>query len=301
MQVLVAGGTGFIGAALCRRLAARGHRVVILTRRPDPPPQSNGLPVVSWGASRWQQLLEECDGLVNLAGESITGKRWSTRQKLLIRESRVETTRRLVSAVAVLPKKPGVLVNASAVGFYGPREDEELDEADAPGHGFLAELCQAWEHEACRAEPLGVRVVRLRIGIVLGLGGGALSKMVPPFRAFLGGPLGSGRQWMSWIHLDDVAGLIEWALTHAEVSGAVNATAPHPVTMHELSQTLGRVLHRPSVAPIPGVVLRLALGEMADMLLTGQRVLPKRAVAQGYAFRYPLLQQALEDCLGFVR
>jgi uncharacterized protein (TIGR01777 family) len=237
------------------------------------------------------------DGVVNLAGEPIAAKRWSARQKRRIRDSRVTTTRRLVNAIAAWPRKPSVFISASAVGYYGARGDEELAEADPPGSGFLAEVCQAWEAQALRAEAFGVRVIRLRIGLVLGLSGGALAKMTPPYRVFLGGPLGSGRQWVSWIHRDDLIGLVDWALTHPTVSGAVNATAPHPVTMRALCREVGRLLRRPCWLPVPELILRLLLGEMAQMLLTGQRVVPRAAVQAGYAFRHPDVAGALAACL----
>jgi len=305
MKLLVVGGTGFIGAPLCQALADDGHDLWVVTRRPESPlPASlrqaagNRLRYVSWKTGAWQRALEECGGIVNLAGESVAAKRWTPRQKLLIRESRVETTRRVVSALAVAPEKPAVLVNASAIGFYGAHGDEWLDEQAPAGDGFLAEACRAWEAEAQRAESFGVRVVRLRIGVVLDAGGGALAKMIPPFRFFAGGPLGSGRQWVSWIHREDVVRLIKWSLTQPGVRGPVNATAPHPVTMREFCKTLGRALHRPSWAPVPAIALRLLLGEMAEMLVTGQRVVPQVAVQQGYTFRYAELRKALEASLG---
>ena len=188
-------------------------------------------------------------------------------------------------------------MNASAIGFYGAHGDEELTEEHPSGEGFLAETCQAWEAEAQRAGVLGVRVVRLRIGLVLGAGGGALAKMAPPFRAFFGGPLGSGGQWMSWIHREDLIALIEWTLTHPELSGAVNATAPNPVRMRELCTELGRALQRPSWVIVPAFALRLLLGEMAELLLTGQRVIPSVASHAGFTFRFPDLLPALKACL----
>lgn len=297
MHVLVAGGTGFIGTALCQSLVGRGDHVLVLTRDAGRRAPLDGVTLLPWDTSAWQRTLEECDAVVNLAGEPIVGKRWSPRQKLLIRESRLESTRRLVSAMAVLAKRPAVLVNASAVGWYGARGDEPLSEADDPGRGFLAELCRAWEAEAQRAAALGVRVVCLRIGLVLAAGGGVLAKMVPPFRSWLGGPLGSGRQWMSWVHREDLIGLVQWAVAHREVSGAVNATAPNAVTMREFCATLGRIMRRPSWAPVPTAALRVLLGEMADMLVTGQRVVPRQALQQGYAFQYSHLEPALRACL----
>ncbi len=297
MKLLIAGGTGFIGTPVCRTLAQHGHELLVLTRRATPRPQQGRTTFLSWETPDWQRPVAGIQGIINLAGESLAAKRWSPRQKLLIRESRVQTTRRLINAIAGELEKPGVLINASAVGYYGAHGNEELDETAPPGSDFLAEVCQAWEAEAQRAEALGVRVVRLRIGVVLGSGGGALAKMVPPFRLWIGGPLGSGRQWVSWVHRDDVVGLIEWALTRREVSGAVNATAPAPVTMQQLCAALGRVLKRPSWAPVPAVALRLLVGDMADVLLTGQRVVPRVALRVGYVFRFPDLMGALDACL----
>lgn len=297
MRLLVTGGTGFIGAPLCRTLIQQGHEVTALTRQPDRHLDRPGLRFLSWHTDEWRRAVEEVHGVINLAGEPLVAKRWSARQKWLLSESRIETTRRLVEAMAAAARRPSVFVSASAVGYYGPHGDDALDERAGPGQGFLAELCQAWESQAQRAEPLGVRVVRLRIGVVLGAGGGALAKMVPPFRLGVGGPLGSGRQWVSWIHREDVTRLVVWILSHAEASGVVNATAPEPVTMRTLCRELGRLLHRPSWAPLPGVILKVLLGEMADVLLTGQRVLPRAALHAGYTFRYPQLPQALQTCI----
>jgi hypothetical protein len=211
--------------------------------------------------------------------------------------SRIESTRSLIEAIAKAKQKPGFLLNASAVGYYGPRGDELITEESPPGTDFLSRVCVEWEEEAKKAEPLGVRVIRLRTGIVLGPNGGALAKMVPPFKLFVGGPLGSGMQWMSWIHRDDEVGLILHLIENSRASGAVNATAPNPVRMKEFCQTLGKVLHRPCWAPVPAFALRLMLGEMADMLLTGQRVLPTAAQKLGYQFRYPHLNEALQACM----
>ena len=297
MKLLITGGTGFIGVPLCQRLVQRGHDLFVLTRQPPRRSTQDRVQFLSWDTDAWLQTLRSIEGVINLAGASLAAKRWTSTQKQIIRDSRIHTTRRLVDAIAAAAKKPSILMNASAIGYYGARDNEELGEAESAGSGFLAELCQAWEAEAQRAERLGVRVVRLRIGLVLGPGGGALAKMVPPFRFFVGGPLGSGRQWVSWIHQADVLGLIEWVLTHQEVSGAVNATAPTPVNMRELCQELGHVMHRPSWAPVPANVLRLLLGEMADLLLTGQRVLPHVALRGGYTFAFPTLRPALAMCL----
>lgn len=298
MKLLITGGTGFIGVPLCAALLKRGHDLLVLTRSPQTQPARSGIRFLSLDTDEWPRAIRWMDGVINLAGESLAGARWSVEQKRRIRESRVQTTRRVVEAIAAAPTKPSVLINASAIGYYGPRADEELTETASPGRGFLAETCLGWEREAQRAEQIpGVRVVRLRIGLVLGPGGGALTKMVPPFRWWIGGPLGSGRQWVSWIHLDDVIGLVEHLLTQPGLAGAVNATAPHPVTMATLCRELGRALHRPSWAPVPEVVLRLLLGEMADLLLTGQRVLPHAALQTGFRFRFAKLPEALAACL----
>lgn len=297
MKLFVTGGTGFIGAALCPALVSRGHELVIVTRSPASQPPLPKVTFLSWESDEWPRIMAEADGVVNMAGEPIAAKRWTARQKDRIRTSRIETTRRLVDTLARLPRRPSTLISASAIGFYGPRGDEELTEADPSGGGFLADTCRAWEAEAQRAERLGVRVVRLRIGLVLGPDGGALAKMVPPFRWFLGGPLGDGRQWISWIHRDDVVGLITWALEHRAIAGAVNATALQPVRMAVFCRMLGLALRRPSWAPAPAPVLRLLLGEMAELLLTGQRALPRAAQEAGYAFRFPEFERALRACL----
>jgi uncharacterized protein (TIGR01777 family) len=301
MKLLITGGTGFIGGALCRSLLQQGHELLILTRSPQRRTPAAGMRFVSWDSDVWRSALGEAEGVVNLAGEPLAGKRWSPPQKRAIRESRIGTTRRLVDAMASLSQSPAVLVNASAIGYYGPRGDEPLAETDPPGDGFLADLAQAWEGEARRAERLGVRVVLLRIGVVLAPGGGALAKMLPPFQCFLGGPLGSGSQWFSWVHRDDLIGLIAWALSRSDIAGAINATAPQPVTMQAFCRELGRTLQRPSWAPVPAPVLRLLLGEMADMLLTGQRVMPRVALRSGYAFRFPTLAAALTSSCNPVR
>lgn len=287
MRVLVAGGTGFIGAPLCRALRAAGHEPTVVSRDPAHAEEA----AVGWDALG--AAVAAADAVVNLAGESIAGGRWTEERKRALRESRIGTTRALVDAMAASPRRPPVLVNASAVGYYGARGDEALDESAAPGPGFLADVCQAWEREAQRAEASGTRVVRLRLGIVLAADGGALARMLPAFRAFVGGPVGHGRQWMSWIHRDDATGLVLDALENAGYTGAVNATAPQAVRNRDFARALGRTLARPAWLPAPAAALRLVLGEMADMLLTGQRVLPQAAERLGYHWRYRELEPAL--------
>jgi len=298
MKLVVTGGTGFIGRALCQALEDAGHALVILTRTATSAGGARRR-FVTWqppASGPWQRELDGAEGVVNLAGESII-TRWTPAKKQRMADSRLNTTRALITAINRAARRPAVLISASAIGYYGPHGDESLDEHAPPGSDFLAQLCQQWEDAARDAEPLGVRVVRLRIGLVLARDGGALARMLPPFQWGLGGPLGSGRQWMSWIHRDDVIGLIRLALEDARVSGALNATAPTPVTMRELTSTLGRVLRRPAILPVPAAALTLLLGEMAHLLLTGQRVVPAKAQQMGYPFRYPTLEAALSACL----
>ena len=292
MRVLVSGGTGLVGRPACDALRAAGHAVTIVSREPGRVPAR----AIGWDGLR--AAMPETDAIVNLAGESIASGRWTAARKAAMRSSRVEATRALVDAVAAASARPKVLVNASAIGYYGAHRDEPLDETAAPGADFLARVCVEWEAEARRAEALGLRVVLLRLGVVLAPDGGALSAMLLPFRAGLGGAIGGGRQWMSWVHRDDVVGLLREAVGNAEYAGPVNATSPNPVTNRDFTRALGRALHRPTVLPVPGIGLRLLLGEMATMLLTGQRVLPKAAERLGYAWQQPELPAALERCVG---
>ena len=292
MRVLVTGGTGLVGRPACDALRAAGHAVTIVSREPGRVPAR----AIGWDGLR--TAIPETDAIVNLAGESIAGGRWTAARKAAIRSSRIEATRALVDAAAAASPRPKILVNASAVGYYGPHGDEPLDETAAAGPDFLARVCVEWEAEARRAEALGVRVVVVRLGVVLAPDGGALSAMLLPFRAGLGGPIGGGRQWISWVHRDDVVGLLREAVGNTEYAGPVNATSPNPVTNRDFARALGRALHRPTVLPVPGIGLRLLMGEMATMLLTGQRVLPKVAERLGYAWQQPELPEALERCVG---
>ncbi len=299
MKVLVTGGSGFIGRALCETLAARGDRIVALLRRPAAaghlPP---GVERIQWDASSAPppRAFDGVDTVVHLAGESVA-QRWTAERKRRLRASRVDGTRNLVTALAALERRPRVLVSASAIGIYGDRGEETVSEESAPGHDFLADVCVAWEEEARQAEALGLRVTLLRIGVVLGEGGGALARMLVPFKLGLGGPIGSGRQWMSWVHRDDVVGCVLHALDQPAATGALNVTAPEPVRNLEFTRTLGAVLRRPTLFPVPGFALRLGFGEMAGVLLGGQRVLPARTTASGYSFRFPALAPALRDIL----
>ncbi|MDP9172212.1 MAG: TIGR01777 family oxidoreductase [Acidobacteriota bacterium] len=297
MKCIVSGGTGFIGRHVVERLLKDGHYVGIWSRKP-------GLVTRSAIASfSWEPLAGEppdesvntMDAVIHLAGEPVA-QRWNGAVKARIRDSRVIGTRRLVDVMARVPHKPKVLVCASAVGFYGDRGDEILTEASPPGTGFLADICQGWEAEADRAAEFGIRVVKLRIGFVLGRDGGAMATMFPAFRACVGGRLGSGRQWMPWIHIDDVT---EMAVRAAEsdVSGVWNATAPNPVTNAEFTREMARTLHRPAILPVPPFALRLAFGELGSHMLDSARVLPQAALVAGFPFRYPQLGGALQNLL----
>jgi len=297
MRLVVTGATGFIGTVLCARLLQQGHTLTLFTRGS---PREVGTAAKRWvqwtpGAlGEWGAALEGVDGVIHLAGEPIAARKWNDMQRRRIEKSRVDGTNSLVQAIAKAEPKPTFLISASAVGYYGPRGDELITEDSPPGDDFLSAVCRAWEEETKKAERLGLRVVRLRTGVVLGSGGGALTKMAQPFKFFVGGPLGSGRQWMSWIQLEDHVRLILELIDNAQANGPVNATAPNPVRNKEFCQTLGKVLRRPCWAPVPGFALRLALGEMAEMLLTGQRVMPAAAQKLGFQFRHPNLEEALQ-------
>ncbi|MBV9355060.1 MAG: TIGR01777 family oxidoreductase [Chloroflexi bacterium] len=304
MRVVVAGGGGFIGEQLCVELAQAGHQVDILSRHPErlAGRLPNGVRARAWRPPRldpgWEIAVAEADAVVNLAGASLADGRWTAQRKVLLRDSRVDSTRALVMALGNGGGPQRVLVNASAVGYYGDRGEEELTEVSAPGEGFLARICVDWEAAAREAEQLGVRVVLARLGVVLGEGG-ALPRLILPYRLFVGGRLGSGRQWMSLVHRSDVVGVIRHALEDDAVSGPLNAVMPLPIRNADLARLIGAVLHRPSALPAPAAALRLALGrEMADeMLLASQRVLPAETLAGGYHFRYPKAEGALRDAL----
>ena len=297
MRVVVTGGTGFVGSKLCESLVAKGHEVVLFTRdasrsRDQLHPK---IRVVSWApGATWESWVDGAGAIVNLAGANIA-RRWTEAAKRQIVASRVDAAARLCAAIEKAAVKPSVLVNAAAVGYYGPHGDETLDEESPPGAGFLAATCAAWEEAARKAEALGARVALIRTGIVLGPDGGALPKMLPPFRAFAGGPIGSGRQWMSWIHIDDLVALYVFAIQNPEARGPVNGTAPNPVTMKAFAKALGRALHRPSLVPVPAAAVRLLLGEMATVVLDGQRVVPKKAESLGVKFRFTEVEAALRD------
>ena len=294
MKVVVTGGTGFLGRRLLAALLGKGHEVAVVTRDPGTAVVPQGARAVSW--SDLATAVDGAGGVVNLAGETIA-QRWTAPAKARIVGSRASAAERVGAALRAARRQPGVLVNASAVGFYGNRGNEELTETSGPGTGFLAETTVAWEEAARRAAPAGVRLVLPRIGVVLGEDGGALSKMLLPFRLGLGGPLGSGTQWMPWIHRDDLVGLLVAALEDPRFEGPVNATAPGPVTMREFASTLGRVLHRPAFAPAPAFAIRAAMGEMAALVLDGQKALPTKASSLGFRFLFESLEPALREIL----
>lgn len=297
MKIVIAGGSGFIGEPLCRQLLANGHEVVVLSRNPKSVAAGRGLVWDARSQGAWTTELANADAIVNLAGENIGEGRWTDERKRRMVDSRLNATNALVEALRRASPRARAFVSASAVGYYGPRGDEEIDESIGPGADFLSDVCRQWEGAARAAESLA-RLVIVRIGIVLDPEGGALKKMLLPFRLFAGGKFGSGKQWMSWITRDDLLRLFVWAIENDRARGVYNATAPNPVRNEEFTKTLGRVLHRPAIAPAPAFALRLALGEMADaLLLTGQRVMPRRAGEGGFTFEHERLEPALRQLL----
>jgi uncharacterized protein len=305
-RVILTGATGLIGTKLFHALRERGYQVVVFTRSPEAARAKlpGAADYVAWAPEErgpWFAAVDGAHAVIHLAGAPISqgliGVRWTEGYKQEILASRVLGTRGIVSAIAAAQQRPAVLVSASAVGYYGPRDATPVDESGAPGRDFMAEVCVAWEREAVAAEPLGVRVARVRTGIVLDPDAGALSQLLLPFRLRTGGPIMPGTQYYSWIHPLDEVGLLLLALEDARASGPLNATAPNPTTNRDFTSTLGEVLGSPSWLPVPEFSLRLALGEMADMVINGQRVLPRRAQELGYTFRFPELAPALRDLL----
>lgn len=307
MKVLILGGTGLIGRRLAAALVGRGDQVIVVSRRPAEARQVLGPNVeISAGdpmhKGDWLTKLTECQGVVNLAGANIFDRRWNEEFKAVMRDSRVKTTQTLVDGLRAANPRPAVMVQGSAIGYYGFTGDEELHEDSPAGHGdFLSKLAVEWEAAARPASELGVRTVWLRTGVVLDRSGGALPQMLKPYKMsltlFAGGAIGSGRQWVSWIHHADEVGLILFALDRADVQGPLNATAPHPVTNRELARAIGRAVHRLAFPPTPAFALRLGLGEVADLVTKGQRVVPRKALTLGYSFKFPTIDAALADIL----
>ncbi len=301
MRVIVTGGSGLIGRALAGSLAASGTEVVILSRDPN---RALGLPsgvrAERWDgrtAAGWGPLAEGAEAIVNLAGENLSARPWTPEQKRRILESRLNAGQAVVEAVEAASQKPRVVVQASAVGYYGFHGDEEIAEADPPGDDFLARVCVDWEASTARVEALGVRRAIIRSALVLSAKGGALPRMMMPFRMFVGGPLGSGQQWYSWIHIADEVAAIRFLMDNGAARGPFNLSSPHPVTNAQFARVLGRVLGRPALIPTPAFALKLVFGEMGSVLLKGQRVVPRRLLEMGFSFRFPELEPALRDLL----
>jgi uncharacterized protein (TIGR01777 family) len=309
MRIVIAGGTGFLGSPLAEAYAEEGHDVRVLTRslapgeaRHDSGTGVPGITRVGWKpdgqSGPWAHVLEGADAVINLAGESIGDGRWSPTRKAAIRDSRILATRSLASAIRGAVSPPRVFISGSAVGYYGDAGDDAKTEASAPGDDFLSHVCEDWEQEARKAERPDMRFVIIRTGVVIERSGGALKKMLTPFRLFVGGPIGSGRQYMSWIHRHDWIEMVRWIVATRDASGAINVTAPHPVRNREFARALGRALRRPAFMPTPATALRVAIGEFANYLVTGQRVIPARAQALGYHFRYPEIDIAMRGIFG---
>lgn len=302
-KVIVTGATGFIGKALCFRLEREGYQVVALSRNPERGQRLFGpkFSVAKWDGANsieWLEYAEGAHAIVNLAGENIGSGRWTRRRKQAILQSRLDAGKAVVEAVESASVKPRVVVQASAVGFYGSRGNDSIDESSSSGEGFLAEVAKEWEQSTQEVESFGVRRVIIRSGVVLGVEGGALLQLLKPFRLFAGGPLGSGQQWFSWIHIEDEVNAILFLLKKEDLTGVFNLSAPHPLPQKDLARLLGKILRRPSWFPTPGFMLRAILGKMAEeMLLVSQRVTPKRLLEAGYRFLYPEAEQALKDIL----
>lgn len=303
MKVAITGATGFVGNRLVKRLQADGHKILVLTRDRDRAlkvfpnssfPEVECLPYTPLQSGDWQNAISGCDGVVNLAGEPIS-ERWTAERKRGILESRQLGTAKIVEAIARAEVKPTVLVSGSAIGYYGTSETEKFDESSNPDpQNFLSQVCQAWEAAAQPVNQSGTRLVILRIGIVLGMGG-AIARMITPFRLYAGGPIGSGKQWFSWIHIDDLVGLITKSLTDNQMQGTYNATAPNPVRMNDLCNALGKAMDRPSWLPVPDFAIQALLGDGAQVVLEGQQVLPKRTQTTAFTYQYPEVEPALKS------
>ncbi len=295
------GGTGFVGSQLTSRLIQDGNEVTILTRYPKGTEKGTaGISYLQGDPTQkgpWQEAIKNHDAIINLAGASIFSK-WTKKHKKAIRESRVNTTRNIVEGIPSRPERPVTLFSTSAVGYYGFCGDEELTEASLPGNDFLARIAREWEEEALKAREKSARVVITRFGIVMGEKGGALSQMIPLFRKYIGGPIGSGKQWFSWIHIKDLAEAFAFLLKHPEISGPVNVCSPNPVRNKDLAKTLGKTLHKPSFMPAPGFVIKLVLGEFGSVILEGQRVIPKKLLENGFVFQYADIDKALQGIVG---
>ncbi|MCL7422833.1 MAG: TIGR01777 family oxidoreductase [Methylobacter sp.] len=297
MNVLITGGTGFIGRALAQHLTRQGHAVTVLSRNPDKVAAICGPGVAALGDLKQLKAEDAYQVIINLAGEPIFDARWTEARKKRIRDSRINLTGQLIDGIERMAVKPDVLISGSAIGYYGDQGDTVLTEQSAPNPDFSHRLCADWEQAAQKAEQFGVRVCLIRTGLVIAAGGGLLKRLLLPFRLGLGGRLGSGRQWMSWIHREDWIAIAQAMITDTSMQGAYNATAPHPVSNLEFTQTLARCLNRPALLPVPAGLLKILLGEMSELVLGSQRVMPERLLAQGFEFQYPDLASALRQAL----
>jgi len=301
MRIIITGGTGLIGGALAANLANDGHEVILLSRAPERATWlPSGVRVERWDgptATGWGPLADGTDAIVNLAGEGIASGRWTEERKRRIRESRVNAGQAVVEAVKAATRKPGVVIQSSAVGYYGVHGDEEITESTPAGNDYLAGVAVVWENSTAPVEAMGVRRAVIRTGVVLSKKGGALPQMLLPFKLFVGGPLGNGKQWLPWIHIADQVGAIRFLIENKLAHGAFNLCAPNPLTNTEFGRVVGRVMGRPAIMPTPAFALRLIFGEMATVLLDGQRQIPKRLIELGFAFRFPSAQAALRDIL----
>ncbi|GFE67672.1 TIGR01777 family oxidoreductase [Chroococcus sp. FPU101] len=299
MKIAITGGTGFVGTRLIEKLKNEGHSIVLFTRNAEKARRSfSNIEIIPYKITEsgdWQKAISGCDAVINLAGEPIA-ERWTPEYKKAILESRQLGTQKVVEAIAQANPKPLVLISASAIGYYGASETKTFEESSVSGNDFLSEVCQKWEQEAEKVKQYGVRLVIPRIGIVLG-NGGALGKMLPVFKLFAGGPIGTGRQWFSWIHREDLVNFIIEAIKRPEIAGTFNLTAPNPVKMNEFSKILGEVLNRPSWLPVPGIALEVLLGEGSKVVLEGQQVLPKATQNIGFKYQYPNLKSALQEII----
>ena len=300
---MVTGATGFVGKELVKKLNEKGHEIVVLTRNPET--ARFHLPIHCdihfWNPERYgiaPSTLKGVDAVINLAGEGIADGRWSPERKRKLIQSRVLSVRRLIDAMTYMNHKPKVFVSASAIGFYGDRGEELLDETSSKGKGFLSEVCQSWENETIKAKDLGIRTVACRIGMVLGHDGGALDKMLPPFKLGVGGKLGSGSQWMSWIHINDLIGMMIHAIENPSIDGIYNAVSPKSVRNSEFTKILGQVLKRPTLFPVPKFILKIVLGELSELLLGSQRMSAKKISEAGFEFKYPQIKEALREVCG---
>ena len=301
-KIIITGATGLIGKRLCKALAEQGNYVTIFSSNPGNAakivPQAKDF--IKWDYNKieeWERFLENKDAVIHLAGASIAGKRWDENYKKEIFNSRISSTKNLVSAVSKLQNKPSVFISSSATGYYGNKGNEVLTENSNRGNDFLSEVCKAWESEAEKVEQLKVRRVSIRTGIVLSSDGGALKQMLTPFKFFAGGPIGSGTQWFPWIHIDDLVNIFLYALDNTLFNGPVNAAAPNPVTMNQFARTLGKILHRPSIFKVPLPALKIVLGESAEAVAASQRIIPKKLLDNGFKFQFEYVNEALRDIL----